>query len=208
MWKKVIWSDECSVEKSKDPRQIWVFRTPEEKWIKDCINEQIKSGEVKLMVWGCFAGEIKGKLVPLDGRINRFKYMDILEHNLPDITLEVWDSIGEEPIFMQDNAPVHTSGLVKDWLEGEEYIVMKWPPYSPDLNPIEQIWRLLKIKLQEHHPDIKHMQGGPETVKQRLSEVLPHMWDEIEEREFWKLVCSMPKRVQAVIDADGWYTKY
>jgi hypothetical protein len=59
-WSKVVWSDECSVEKSKDPRQVWVFKTPGKKWLKDCINPKLKSGLVKLMVWGCFAGKRKG----------------------------------------------------------------------------------------------------------------------------------------------------
>ena len=63
--KRIIWSDECSVEKSADPQQVWVFRTPEEKWHKDCINDTVKSGETKLMVWGCFAGGIRGNLVPI-----------------------------------------------------------------------------------------------------------------------------------------------
>ncbi|KAI5804825.1 hypothetical protein DFH27DRAFT_609877 [Peziza echinospora] len=51
------------------------------------------------------------------------------------------------------------------------------------------------------------MKGGTETKKARLAEVLPEIWDKIDEREFWKLVCSVPRRIQAIIDAQGWYTR-
>ncbi|RPA94469.1 hypothetical protein L873DRAFT_1701156, partial [Choiromyces venosus 120613-1] len=37
----VIWSDECSVEKSKDLKQQWVFREPGEKWLADCICDKL-----------------------------------------------------------------------------------------------------------------------------------------------------------------------
>jgi len=49
-FEKVIWSDECSVEKSKDPRQQWVFREPGEKWLADCIQPKEKDKGILLMV--------------------------------------------------------------------------------------------------------------------------------------------------------------
>jgi len=36
-FERVIWSDEYSVEKSKDPEQQWVFREPGEQWLADCV---------------------------------------------------------------------------------------------------------------------------------------------------------------------------
>ena len=207
-WKKVVWSDECSVEKSADPRQVWVFRTPGEKWLKACISGKMKSGQCSLMVWGCFAGELKGTFTSIRGGITAEVYQSVLEENLPQFVEEVNETLGEEPIFMQDNAPVHTAHLVRNWLHGEDYLVMKWPPYSPDINPIEHIWRKLKILLQIYHPEIKHHSGRPEVVKDALAKALPAMWDRLEEKDFWELSSSMPARVRALIKANGWYTKY
>lgn len=207
-WAKVIWCDECSVEKSKDPRQLWVFRTPGEKWLKECINPKVKSGQVKLMVWACFAGRKKGTFVICPQKMTGVAYQAILEENLPQFCEELYEIFGEEAIFMQDNAPVHTAHVVRDWLRDELYIVMKWPPYSPDLNPIEHIWRELKVGLQSAFPLIKYTKGGPDAVKSALADALPQVWDSISEDKFWDLCCSMPRRCAAVINAHGWYTKY
>ena len=62
---------------------------------------------------------------------------------------------------MQDNAPVHIARLVQDWLRewtsqnGVE--LMDWPAMSPDLNPIENVWALLKENIIQLHPDLEDM---------------------------------------------------
>ena len=61
----VIWSDECSVEKSDGVLQVWVCRTPSKKWKIECIALKEKGKGVSVMVWGCFWGKIEGLSVPL-----------------------------------------------------------------------------------------------------------------------------------------------
>lgn len=58
-------------------------------------------------------------------------------------------------IFMQDNSPLHQAHLIQDLL-GELHIeVIDWPPYSPDLNPIENLWALMKAKIYELRPELE-----------------------------------------------------
>lgn len=86
--------------------------------------------------------------------------------------------------------------------------VDEYPAFSPDLNPIEHVWVELKKRLQEQYPKIGETPGGKDKVKQRLAEILPLIWETIPEEFFEKLWRSMPDRVEAIIKAKGWYTKY
>lgn len=127
-----------------------------------------------------------------------------LEEYLPQIA-------GDGMIFAQDNAPTHTAATIQDWLipwadeHGVELV--DWPPYSPDLNPIENLWKILKYEIAENYPELAHMKKNA-TSKAALIEAAQSTWDEIENDLLKKLVESMPRRLAAVIAANGWYTKY
>jgi hypothetical protein len=110
--------------------------------------------------------------------------------------------------FPQDNAPVHKPAVVMDFFKKYNIQVEDWPPYSPDLNPIEHVWVELKRRLHRRYPDIGNTEGGPDKVNARLADVLHEIWVEIPEAYLEKLWKSMPDRVAAVIDAKGWYTRY
>ena len=53
-------------------------------------------------------------------------------------------------IFIHDNDPKHTSGLIKDWLKRERIETLLWPPYSPDFNPIENLWDELERRVKKY----------------------------------------------------------
>ena len=89
------------------------------------------------MVWGCFYNSILGYLWTLDeGRNTAVKYVEILEHVLVDVRMELSEMGIEDPIFMQDNSSIHTPKLARQWFNE---VVAKHPAYSPDLNPIEHL---------------------------------------------------------------------
>jgi transposase len=83
-----------------------------------------------------------------------------------------------------------------------------WPPYSLDLNPIEQVWVHLKRKVVELHPELEFATGKSEVDLEALEKALIEAWNALPTSLFESLVCSMPRRIRAVIKAKGWHTKY
>jgi transposase len=110
-------------------------------------------------------------------------------------------------IFVQDNAPIHNSNYTKDWLESHGIWTLEWPPYSPDLNPIEHMWWALKKMVYKLHPELVTM-GNSESDWDALNDALQEAWLKIPNSLIRKLVESMPRRLEAVRKAKGWQTKY
>ena len=85
---------------------------------------------------------------------------------------------------------------------------MKWPPNSPDMNPIEHLWRVLKAALHKRFPDTSTLRGGPDKVCEVLEGRLKIVWQEIRVEVLDGLISSMPRRAEALHNAKGWYTGY
>ena len=47
-------------------------------------------------------------------------------------------------VFQQENAAPHTARITREWFMENNVNVLKWAPYSPDANPMENVWGLLK----------------------------------------------------------------
>ena len=70
---------------------------------------------------------------------------------------------------------------------------MKFPPSSPDMNPIEHLWAVLKKELYHHFPDTSDFPGGPEAVQRTLAERLAAVWADIGPDTMNALIDSMPR---------------
>jgi transposase len=67
---------------------------------------------------------------------------------------QLLELLTEGDIFMQDNAPVHRARIIRDLLQELGLMTMEWPLYSLDLNPIENIWAIIKIIIHKDHPEL------------------------------------------------------
>jgi len=160
------------------------------------------------MVWACFSGRRKGPIRVLYGDPNvgrgGIRAVDILQlygEVLPQL-------VQEDDVFMQDNARVHTAHIVRDWLQSASIETMEWPPYSPDLNPIEHVWSKLKQLIYKLYPELLNGTMSGETLRQAIITAINDAWEAIDNEFLWSLTESMERRVGAVIAANGSYTKY
>ena len=163
------------------------------------------------MVWACFQWE--------DGRIRRLElyiidrdfeskkheylaqsYIEVLNDQLP----KCWQ-LGL--IFIQDNAPIYMAYTVRSQFEDIAIPLLKWPPYSPDLNPIENVQWHLKKKVIELYPKLLDI-GKGEDAKRALERALIKAQEALPDSLFKACLDSMPRRVEAVIKAEGWHIKY
>jgi len=103
---------------------------------------------------------------------------------------------------MQDGAPGHRAGTTIEDLRERGIIPIFWPAFSPDLNPIESVWNRMKQWIEEEYGDIHF------TNYDRLREAVLAAWRAIPQDWLDDLVKSMRDRCQAVIDAEGYHTKY
>ena len=91
------------------------------------------------MLWSCFVNNVKGPLVPIEGRATAITYIELLEtHFVP--FMKTLEELGiTDAIFQQDNAPIHKAHRTRDYLNQQTFQTMEWPPHSLDMNPIEHL---------------------------------------------------------------------
>ena len=93
-------------------------------------------------------------------------------------------------VFQQDNASCHTARITKSFIASKNIPVLEWPANSPDLNPIENIWSILKKNIE--------MRGAKS--KEELVSIILEEWNKIDIEITQKVIGSMSKRVAQVIE--------
>lgn len=104
--------------------------------------EIARSNRISSTYWGCMTSVGLMKLVELELPFNSIKYRKVLNDVMYPAAREVFP-VSEYPsvTFMHDNSPIHTANIIQEWFEQHPDVnVISHPPYSPDLNPIENIW--------------------------------------------------------------------
>jgi hypothetical protein len=153
------------------------------------------------MLWGAISYD-HGPIVlqPCPPRLNAQEYVGILNDVFLPASSQLFGE-GQPFQFQQDNSRVHTARFTMGWFALQQHIrLLEWPAYSPDLNPIENVWGMM----------VREWNCRNERDRDTLIAHCQEVWATLLTRRqiIRNLVDSMPRRIQAVIDAQGSYTSY
>ncbi len=118
--------------------------------------------------------------------------------SLHPFTKTFWSTSADQLFKDSDSAPAHTAKSIKSWLNDHGVGVLDWPVNSPDLNPIENLWVIVKRKMRNKRPK----------NADELKAIVKETWASIPPQQCHKLITSMLHRIEAVIKAKGAPTKY
>uniref|UniRef100_A0A8C5Q4E8 Transposase n=1 Tax=Leptobrachium leishanense TaxID=445787 RepID=A0A8C5Q4E8_9ANUR len=191
-WNKILWTDEIKINlyQSDGKRKVWRRKG----------TAHDPKHTTSSVAWACMAANGTGSLVFIDdvtadksSRMNSEVFQAILSaHTQPNAA----ELIGRRFTVQMDNDPKHTAKATKEFLKGQKWNVKQWPSQSPDLNPIEHAFHLLKTKLKGKCPK----------NKQELKTVAVEAWQSITREETQLVIPDF--RLQAVIDCKGFAIKY
>ena len=187
----MLFSEETTLELYPNKR-VLARRLPKTGMEKKNLSETQKFGGKKLMLWGFIAHDGRKCLQKVCGTINSIKHLQILQKSLlPEMFL------GEN--LQQDNAPAHNSILSKTWFsENGLETLENWPPKSPDINIIENVWSQLKKRVFQRHP-------------KNIEELWAFCQEEFERIPFefiQNLYNSTPDRLNKIVQCNGKNIKF
>lgn len=193
-WGKVLWSDETSLQLGVNG-QTWVQRPIGEAFNKDYVVHQVKHPP-KHHMWACFFAHGTGHFMIFRENLDAKLMIKIISKCLLRSKNAFWKN--QHWWFQQDNDPKHSSKLVQNWLFKAGVQLIDWPSNSPDLNPIKNLWHYLKRRVEARNP--KNLE--------QLEEMSEEEWLAIPKEFCRKLAMTMRTRCMAVIENNGWLTKY
>lgn len=191
-WSKVIFSDESKIELKPFCREYVRRNVRDNKFGPQFITPTQKFSK-SLMIWGAVRSDGTKTLVRCLKSVDQTEYQRILDEGLP----RVYSSRFK---FQQDGASCHTARSTSEYLTRKEIRMLpfKWPPQSPDLSLIENVWDNLKERVLLRKPN----------NLDDLWQCCLQEWSKITLQDIQNLYESMPRRVKAVLDAKGGNTKY
>ena len=163
------------------------------------IQPPVPYGGGSVMVCGCISHDCKLDLVTIQGNLTGDQYIrDFLQPVVvPHFANHL---IATRPVYMDDNARPHRSRTVPAYLQSETVTSVPWPAMSPDLNPIEHIWDMLGRRIHAREPPVQSIS--------QLEAALHREWQQLSQQDIRRLTGGMRRRVEAVIQARGGYTRY
>lgn len=190
-WNKVIFTDESS---------FWLFKPIKRVWCKEgekFVQRTVKH-PAKVHVYGCFSAQGFGKLICFTKNLNAELMLELYKSGLLKSAEKLYGKDNRDWILQEDNDPKHRSRLCTRWKENNGVTTMDWPSQSPDANPIENVWALMKLQIAG-----KNLKTTKDLIRK-----LKKIWGSFTLDYAEKLAESCQRRCQLIIDNGGDWTTY
>ena len=181
MRNKILWSDETKIE-------LFGLNVKSHVWMKPGTIPKVKHGGGTIMLWGCVSAAGTGRLVGIEEKMNGAKYRE----------MKTCSRVLRMSDWSKDSPSNRTTALRTQLRQcrscfGTSLNVLEWPSQSPNLNPIEHLWRDLKIAVHK---------CSPSNLKE-LERICREEWEKLPKYRCVKLVASYPRKLSSVIAAKG-----
>ncbi|UYV60183.1 hypothetical protein LAZ67_1000258 [Cordylochernes scorpioides] len=183
-WHRVVFSDESRFCLSSDSRRVRVWRRRGERSNPAAIVERPTVRQCGIMVWGAIAYDSRSPLLRIQGTMTAQRYVDDV---LRPVTLPYLQEV-PNALYQQDNARPHTARISQQALQDVQ--MLPWPPYSPDLSPIEHVWDIIGRRLHAL---------PQQRSEDELWQMVEREWRAIPQDAIRTLIDSLPRRVAACI---------
>jgi transposase len=201
-WEYFVFSDESIFRLHGVPNrgQNFVWTTREE---KDEVKPLPKvQNAPSVHVWGAISLRGKSQLYVFKENVNQETYQACLRKTLVPAIKKLYSGREHKQVtFQQDGARPHTAASTQAFLDQQTFGYLdkdSWPASSPDLNPIENLWAIMKNEIYKRQPK----------TRDALIRLLKKVWNGTPLTTLQSLIGSMDRRMGAVIEADGYTTKY
>ncbi|CAJ0953436.1 unnamed protein product [Ranitomeya imitator] len=197
-WGKVIFSDESPFRLFGTSGKQLIRRRRGERSHQSCLMPTVKHPET-IHVWGCFSAKGIGSLtvLPKNTAMNKEWYQNVLQEQLLPTVQEQFGT--QQRLFQHDGAPCHKAKVITKWLmEQNIEILGPWPGNSPDLNPIENLWSIIKRRVDKQKP----------TNSGKIQALIMQEWTAISQDLVQKLIESMPGRIAEALLVQDENTAY
>lgn len=185
-WDQVIFSDETTIYLNQVKGRVW--NLPGKKKVARTVKHP-----TKVNVWGCFSSRGFGRIFCFKENLNAKRMCNIYKRALLPTARDQFGPASTSWKLQEDNDPKHTSKLATKWKAENGVQKIDWPSMSPDINPIENVWHLLKMPLRK-----KKLRNYRSLVA-----AIHREWKALPVDLAGRLVQTMKNRISEVIENKG-----
>ena len=182
----MIFTDETTIFQFSKPKKVWRYK-----------GEKVKAPTVKhsakVNVYSCFSEKSFGEIYCFTENLNVELLCTIYEKTLLPSARNFFREDNNSWKLQEDNDPKHTSGKAKRWKNDNDVNTISWPSQSPDLNPMENIWAVLKANISNYKPRL---------VKY-LIKIIKWEWKKLDGVFAENLVLSIKNRISLILANEG-----